>query len=194
MPGCCTRRAAMAPSCTIRILSINMRTQALIGRLRSTDAAVAFGGVRVAAHARAHRHWMVTSKDRPKMPKARMAAAVNGRAAIHSFVMDRDRLPGDFHFAHNPDSRLAVALFLSRLALHEKADFALAGEKIVESRTPPPPSPSVAAGLGRLPSADELLASLINDDFYLKPDAVCIKRLLADAIGANSPEAQAAAS
>ncbi|HEY7428017.1 MAG TPA: hypothetical protein VH682_27535, partial [Gemmataceae bacterium] len=91
--------------------------KALIERLLATDAVVAFGGVRVATHARANRHWMVTCKDRPKTNAPRLSVPLNGRAALHALVMDRSRLPSDYLFAHNPESRLAVTMFLSRLAL-----------------------------------------------------------------------------
>ncbi|HEY7425201.1 MAG TPA: hypothetical protein VH682_13300, partial [Gemmataceae bacterium] len=69
----------------------------------------------------------------------------------------------------------------------------LFGGKIVESRTPPHLSAASAAGLGRLPSTEAMRASLVGDGFSLRPDALCIPRLLADLLGVHDLETRAAA-
>jgi hypothetical protein len=157
--------------------------RALLERLRSGDAALAFGGVRIATHAQTSWHWMVTGKKLARVETARLDVAFGGRAPIHSFVADRGRLRADDLFAQNPTARLAVTLFLLRLALHPKADFDLAAKKMFESRTPPAASAVPEdTELGRMPNPQEVLTFLTADAVHLRPEALCADVLLAEAI------------
>lgn len=166
----------------------------LIQRLASNDCVAAFGGVRVAEHTRGYRHWMVTAKENPKANLPRFSVALDERAALHSFVLDRSRIEPDYVYAPNSQSRLAVTMFLARLALHEKADFELAGKKMVESRRPPDLSTQPKAGWGRLPSADAVRALLAGEGASLRPDAVCVRQLFSDVLLVHGSQARLAAS
>jgi hypothetical protein len=169
--------------------------RALLERLRSSDAAIAFGGVRMAAHAQASRHWMVTNKELARTEAVRLRVALDEHTSIHSFVVDRVRLGANDLFVQNPMSRLAVTLFLLRLALHPQADFELAGKKMFESRTPPSGSAAVGdSGLGRMASTQEVLTFLAADAVHLRPEAWCATTLLAEAIHALSAGKRSAAS
>ena len=156
--------------------------RALIERLRATAAPVAFGGSQVATHIQGDRHWMVTHKSAVQPPTARLAAVIDGRAALHACVADRDRLDGDHLIVRQPRSRLSVMLFLLGLALHPQADFALAGRRMVETRIPPR-----GAGLQRLPSAHQVLAVLANAT--VRGDAFSATALLTGLVQAANPGA-----
>lgn len=156
--------------------------RALIERLRATGAPVAFGGSQVATHIQGDRHWMVTKKSPVQPATARLAAVIDGHAALHAFVADRDRLDPDRLIVRQPRSRLSVTMFLLGLALHPRADFALAGRRMVESRIPPR-----GPGLERLPSASQLLAVLANAT--VRPDALPATALLAGLVQAANPGA-----
>jgi hypothetical protein len=155
---------------------------ALIARLQETRAAVAFGGVRTATHTAEHRHWMVAHKLPVAAHKNRSMPALDGQGAIHSFVADRERLAPDELTAGPSGSRYAATLWLLRLALHPKADFALAGKPMVESRVPPHRRPT---DLGRVPPAAELLAAVADGGVkLLDPAAVRCDALMAELLRA----------
>lgn len=160
----------------------------LIGRLEDSDAVAAFGGIRLARHARGSRHWQVQTKQAIPTDVSRLIHLIDGTAAIHCFVADRHRLSADYLHVHNPTLSLATNVFFLRLSLHPKSDFSIATTPVCESRHFPQPSPQGAAsGDGRLPSLDRMLLSLESGDLILRDTVVSPNILLAEAIKALSP-------
>jgi hypothetical protein len=128
----------------------------LIHRLE--NAAVAFGGVTISTHTYDSRHWMVAGKTR--LPAAQtIEYAVEGRVSVPPFVADRKRVGPEYLVVHQPTSRLAMPIFLLRLARHSGADFTLAGTRIMECRYPP--NQQLASDGGR-PSAYDVLKTLVE--------------------------------
>jgi hypothetical protein len=103
---------------------------------RLNGAAIAFGGVRLATHSYAQRHWMVTGKEQAEADFNAIRVPSDCRRAIHAFVADREQLDPDY-LTLRQMSPMATVAFLRRLAGHAKADFSLAGDRMFELRIPP---------------------------------------------------------
>jgi hypothetical protein len=160
----------------------------LIGRLEGSDAVAAFGGIRRAHHAGGPRHRPVRTKEAVPTGASRLDHLINGPAAIHRFVADRHRLSRDLLRVHNPASSLATDVFLSRLALHPKADYALAATPVCESRHfPPPSSQGGTDGEGRVCGPGRMLAALRGGDLVLRDAAIPPNLLLAEVLGMLRP-------
>lgn len=158
---------------------------ALIERLQSTDAVVAFGGVRRATHEPGHRHWMVEEKKLLQPGAARLGRAIHVGDWLHSFVADRERLTPDYLLAQEPGSRLAMTMFLLRLALHPRADFTLAAGRLFESRVPAQlyDKPKEQDDS---PATADVRTLLSTAGLRLRPEFVCPDVLFAEAVEALS--------
>jgi hypothetical protein len=159
---------------------------ALIERLQSTDAVVAFGGVRRATHEPGHRHWMVEEKKLLQPGAARLGRAIHVGQWLHSFVADRERLTPDCLLAHEPGSQLAVSMFLLRLALHPRADFTSASGRLFESRIAAQFCGKRKEEDDSLPATADVRTLLTTAGLRLRPEFVCADVLFAEAVEALS--------